>query len=309
MLTIENSQRIFSSGSNKRPHATKTMNAGSHACLNPEKGHMKKTILLLAVLSTLIIYPFSTGFAATAPKPAAKKAAPKPAAHTVFDFSHSEIFSPNATSELDYSTFHEMIKASGVTTAVNTEAITAKRLSGVKTYVIAGPAMDFTDQEGVALKNFVRNGGNLLVLAHIAPTVAPITNMFGVLISNFVVGEQNNTIEGRSQDFLVTKFSEHPVTAGVGKVAVYGSWGLMTEPGKDVAPSVVASTSGKAWADLNRNRTWNEGEPLQEFGIIAVSSYGKGKVVIVADDAPFCNKFIGQADNRRLAENIIGWLK
>ena len=174
---------------------------------------MKKITLLFAALSMLIFYPFDRGYGAAADKPAAKKAAPKAAAHTVFDFSHAEIFSPVASGELDYTSFHEMIKASGVTTAVNTETVTSKKLSGVKTYVIAGPAMGFTEQEGTALKNFVKNGGNLLILAHISPPVAPITSMFGILISNFVVAEQNNTIEGRAQDFLVTKFSEHPATA------------------------------------------------------------------------------------------------
>ncbi|HEY4706768.1 MAG TPA: DUF4350 domain-containing protein [Thermodesulfobacteriota bacterium] len=270
---------------------------------------MKKIILLFAALSMLILYPFTEGYAATAGKPAAKKAAPKAAAHTVFDFSHAEIFSPVANGELDYTSFHEMIKASGATTAVNTETVTSKRLSGVKTYVIAGPAMSFTEQEGTALKNFVKNGGNLLILAHISPPVAPLTNMFGILISNFVVAEQNNTIEGRSQDFLVTKFSEHPVTTGIEKIAVYGTWGLMTEPKTGSAAVIVASTSEKAFADLNRNRALSEGEPVQEFGIIAVGGLGKGKVVVVADDAPFTNKFLGQADNRKLASNIIGWLK
>jgi len=276
-----------------------------------KKGVMKKIILLFAALSILVLYPFTDGSAASAEKPAAKKkAAPKPAAHTVFDLSHAEIFSPVANGELDYTSFHDMIKAAGVTTAVNTETITPKRLSGVKTYVIAGPAMGFTEQEGAALRNFVKNGGNLLVLTHIAPPVAPITSMFGILISNFVVAEQNNTIEGRSQDFLVTKFSGHPVTSGLEKIAVYGTWGLMAEPGKETKnAAVVAATSEKAWADLNRNRALNEDEPVQEFGIIAVSGLGKGKVVVVADDAPFANKFLGQADNRKLAENIIGWLK
>ncbi len=270
---------------------------------------MKKTILLFAALSALMLYPFTNVQAAATQKPAAKKAAPRAAAHTVFDFSHAEIFSPVANGELDYTSFHEMIKASGVTTTVNTDTITSKRLSGVKTYVIAGPAMGFTEQEGTALRNFVNNGGNLLILAHIAPPVAPITNMFGILISNFVVGEQTNTIDGRAQDFFVTKFSEHPVTSGVEKVAVYGSWGLMAEPKAGSSTALVASTSDKAFADLNRNRALNEGEPVQEFGIIATGGLGKGKVVVVADDAPFTNKFLGQADNRKLAANIIGWLK
>lgn len=224
---------------------------------------------------------------------------------TVFDLAHAEIFSPVKTGPLHYSSFYKRIKRSGEDVYINTDPVTSKSLEGVDTYIIAGPSMELAPDEIAALKDFVNNGGNLLVLLHISGPVARLTENFGIIVSNFVISERDGAINGQSQDFYVTRFSKHPVTDGLKKIAVFGTWGIMARDGARLA----AVTSEKAWADINRNRTFEEGEPVQSFGIVAVNEFGKGKVVVVADDAPFANRFIGEADNKKFAENVIRWFK
>jgi len=268
---------------------------------------MKKTILTMTVMMLLVLSGAS--FAdKTVPKQAAKKPAVKQktaAATVVFDAGHTEIFSPVKDGPLNYSSFYAMWKSSGEEVGLNKEPVTAARLSKVRTYIIAGPAQQFTREEVATLEGFVRGGGNLLVLLHISPPVAQLTNAFGILVSNFTIGESEGLIDGKSQDFFVTNFGAHPVSSGLEKIAVYGTWGLMAND-----PAVtVAATTPRAWADMDRNRKFDKGEPQQEFGIVAVSEAGKGKVVVVADDAPFANRFLGEADNKKLADNIIKWFK
>lgn len=236
-------------------------------------------------------------------RPEASATALSAPGRTVFDGSHKEIFSPVSRGELDYSAFADKFSSAGSAVAVNHGRISPQALEGVKTYVIAGPTEEIGPHEMGAIHSFVSRGGNLLVLLHISSPVARLTESFGILVSNFVLAEQSGNIGGEPQDFLVTRFTPHPVTEGLGKIAVYGSWGLMAERNS----TEVANTSDKAWADLNRDRKLDEGEPLASFGIIAVAGYGSGKVVVVADDAPFANRFIGEADNGRLADNIVGW--
>ncbi len=236
-------------------------------------------------------------------RPAASVTALKAQGRTVFDGSHSEIFSPVNRGELDYSGFADKFNAAGSTVAINREKITQQTLEGVRSYVIAGPTEELGPHEMAALHSFVSKGGNLLVLLHISSPVARLTESFGILVSNFVLAEQSGNIGGQPQDFHVTRFTDHPVTKGLTKIAVYGTWGLMAEK-KSIE---VAATSDKAWADLNRDRKLDEGEPVASFGIIAISGYGSGKVVVVADDAPFANKFLKEADNGRLADNLVGW--
>lgn len=224
---------------------------------------------------------------------------------TVFDLSHAEVFSPVKQGPLHYSDFYEMIRRSGAEVSVNNARIDARSLDRVKTYILAGPSRELKAEEAGALKDFVNKGGNLLVLLHISSPVARLTESFGIIVSNFVIAEGEDIINGQAQDFYVSRFSQHPVTAGLNRIAVFGTWGLMAEKGAAIA----ASTSDKAWADLNRNRKYEKNEPVQPFGIIAVNDAAGGKVVVVADDAPFANKFIVEADNKKLAENILRWFR
>lgn len=260
---------------------------------------MKKTTLTMTVMFFLLSFFYGTSLAAK--RPASKPARPT----AVFDLAHSEIFSPVKNGPLNYSAFHDAWKARGEEVGINKEPITKATLKGVKTYIIAGPIQPIAPQEISALEEFVKDGGNLLVLLHISFPVSQLTNSFGIVVSNFTIGEKTGLIENKSQDFFVTNFGQHAVTSGLKKIAVYGTWGLMA----DDKAKVVAATTGKAWADMDRNRAFDKGEPVQEFGIVAVSEFGKGKVAVVADDAPFANRFIGEADNRKLAENIIGWFR
>jgi len=222
--------------------------------------------------------------------------------NTAFDASHKEIFSASEEGPLNYSTFYRSLKEFGRVTE-NAEPVTDLGLSELDVYVIAGPSEEFKMTEIQALVRFVHDGGNLLVLLHVSRPVARLTEAFGITVSNFVVNENRDTVKGESRDFYVTRFTAHPVTGGLERVAVFGTWGLLAERGG----AVVAETSPEAWADLNRNRAFDEGEPTQAFGIIAAKEYGRGKVVIVADDAPFANAFINVGDNRALVDNVIRW--
>lgn len=262
---------------------------------------MTVTALLLS-LSTAALAGKAEPNNNVAKKPGLNAAA---ASRTVFDLGHSEIFSPIKEGDLNYTIFHDALRQSGAEVGINKEPITSSTLKGVRTYIIAGPVQPLTGQEIAALESFVKNGGNLLVLLHISFPVAELTSSFGIMVSNFTIGERTGLINGKSQDFFVTSFGQHAVTSGLRKLSVYGTWGLMAEK----PARVVASTSEKAWADMDRNRSFDKGEPMQDFGIVAVAQPGKGKVAVVADDAPFANRFINEADNRRLAENIIEWFR
>jgi hypothetical protein len=281
---------------------------------------MKNNILrsrLRRFLAVAIITMGLTGLVApqaSMAKGARKTKAATPATHAqkktgpyrvAFDMAHNEIFSPENTGRLHYSSFYQGFKKAGAETSVNMRTVTPAVLKDLDAYVIAGPASPLITPEILALKSFIGDGGSLLVLLHISGPVARLTEAFGIVVSNFVVSEEENTIEGRSQDFYVTKLSDSPVTKGLKKIAVYGTWALLP----DNEENSVAKTSEKAWADLNRNRKKDKGEPTQAFTIVAVKKYKAGRVVVVADDAPFANAFINVGDNARLASNIIEWFK
>jgi hypothetical protein len=220
-----------------------------------------------------------------------------------FDLAHDEIFSPVGDGPMDYSTFYKVIRELGGEPFLNSAGVTPDVLSMSDLYVIAGPAKEFSHAEFLPLSKYVYEGGNLLVLMHTSGPVARLTEVFGIVVSNFVIAEDADAIGGHAQDFYVTRFEEHPVTRNLKKVAVFGTWGLMAEG----RATVLASTSKNAWADMNSNHRFDDGEPVAGFGIIAATDFGLGKVLVVADDAPFANGFIREADNMVLVRNVIGW--
>lgn len=262
----------------------------------------KLTLLsFIAVLTIGLISPLPSLAAGKVKHKAAKKTH----YNVAFDLGHNEIFSPLNDGKLHYSNFYKSFQEAGANAGVNELLVTPEVLKDVDAYVIAGPASPFITPEIMALQGFVHDGGSLLVLLHISSPVARLTESFGIYVSNFVLSEGKNLIEGESQDFFVTDFAPSPVTKGLKKIALFGSWGLMAERGA----LVVARTSDKAWADLNRSRTLEPDEPVQSFGIVAVREFGAGRVVVVADDAPFANSFETAGDNSLLADNIINWFR
>lgn len=267
---------------------------------------MKKTGLLMALIFLLtVLLGSAPAFAkAKKKKKTAKKPAKRPEA-AVFDMSHSEMFLPAGEGPLDYSVFMKILKTNGSPVEFNKERITAKSLQKARTYVLAGPAETVMPEEIEALKQFVKGGGNLIVLLQTSSPVARLTEAFGIIVSRVVIAEQSDTINGQAQDIYVTRFAAHEVTEGLQKIALYESWGLM--PRADAR--IVAASSEKAFADNNRNRKLDKDEPVMQFGIIGVCAFGNGKVVVLSDDAPLTNQHIGETDNKKLAENIIKWFK
>ncbi|MFQ5585299.1 MAG: DUF4350 domain-containing protein [Thermodesulfobacteriota bacterium] len=227
------------------------------------------------------------------------------AGEVLFDTSHRVIFHPQSEEPLGLQGFLSLFEQRGVKVSVSDAPITASTLESIDTLVLPGPMQPFEQGEIDLINSFVRRGGNLIVLLHISFPVARLTERFGIIVSSMVISEHENLIGGKSQDFFVKDITPHPVTRGVGSIALLGTWGLMAEEGA----AIVASTTDHAWGDSNRNRVYDEGEPMVKVGVVAVAEPGRGKVVVIADDAPLANAFLGMGDNLTLAQNIAEWVR
>ena len=226
------------------------------------------------------------------------------AGEVLFDTSHTVVFPPQSDAPLGLKRFLALFEERGVKVSVDDAPVTAKRLASVDTLVLPGPMRPFDGEEIDRIESFVRGGGNLVVLLHISPPAARLTERFGIIVSNMVISEHENLIKNESQDFYVKDFTPHAITRGVKTVALLGTWGLLAEG----EATIVASTTERAWGDSNRNRSYDIGEPMIKAGVVAVAEPGKGKVVVVADDAPLANAFLDVGDNLTLARNIVTWL-
>lgn len=226
------------------------------------------------------------------------------AGNVYFDVSHMVIFQPDSDKELGLKRFVSLFEKKGDKVYIETPDFNATAAARPDVIILPGSMTPYSGPEIYRIEKFVKEGGSLLVLLHIAPPLARVTERFGIVLSNAVISEKENLIAGSSQDFYAKDIASHPITNDVSSVALYGTWGLLAEK----EAQIVASTTDRAFPDFNRNRVIDKGEPEIKVGVVAVSEYGKGRVVVVADDAPLANAFLDMGDNLRLARNIISWL-
>jgi hypothetical protein len=221
-----------------------------------------------------------------------------------FDTSHRVVFHPQSSEPLGLKRFLSLFEQKGVTVRVGNLDFSRESFKDIETIVLPGSMISFKKSEIDQIDSFVKRGGNLIILLHIASPFARLTQRFGIMVSNMVISEQHNLIEERSQDFFAREIKPHAITQGVKEVALYGTWGLLAVKGAEV----VVSTTDHAWGDGNRNRVHDAGEPVGKVGVVAVAQPGEGKVVVIADDAPMANAFLEVGDNLILAQNIVNWM-
>lgn len=223
-----------------------------------------------------------------------------------FDMGHHEVFSPNNGDPSSYTELYFKLQEQGFEVDVVMDApLTSDVLSDADLLIIGGPMIEFSSQEIEDIRGFVREGGNLLLLVYIFPPVNDLIEDFGIVSSTYIVYDIENQVNISPRNFYLTDFETHPITDGVERMAVFGSWAFTSsEPA-----NVVAWTSDRAWLDTNANRVFDmDYEELGRLGVVAVSEYGGGKVV-VADDSVFVDEFVVVGDNRVMRDNIISWFK
>lgn len=222
----------------------------------------------------------------------------------LFDLSHREVFSPDDEGPRGLFQARQVFERAGYEVRKNEESLTPEKLKDANTVFIAGAMSEFESDEISALKRFVENGGNLLITVHVNFFVQELLDEFGFLITGSPVSESENTFHDNDKDFIAKDFRKHPVSVGIDSVAFMGAYGIKAK--EDNAAEIVF-TSDNAWVDLNENGTKDKDDFSGKLCLVAAKEFGKGKVVVVGDDAVFSNMLISSSGNKQLLQNIAEW--
>jgi hypothetical protein len=186
----------------------------------------------------------------------------------------------------------------------------------------------FTEAESDAVRDWVRGGGSLLLIADHAPMGSAnqvLARRFDVDMSKmFTVDEQNYDKESGNPGFIVYtresgRLADHPVTRGrndsehVNKVIAFTGQSLKG-PANSVAFMKLADTAMDAMPGANTNPVSAAGRAQ---GI--AMKFGKGRVIILGEAGMLSAQVVGAQrmpfgmnrpgiDNRQLALNIMHWL-
>ena len=290
----------------------------------------------------LLVVALSLAFAARAQQVAdpnfdAKVARPaydRDGPRVLFDEAHNNFHTATGR----YKPFADLIAADGYRVTPNKQKLTRDVLKGYDILVTANalgaPAMNtpeasnpaFTEEECDAVRDWVRQGGSLLLIADHAPigaANAALGRRFGVEMSNAYTLDPANTIpEDNNPGFIVYTrergLAAHAITDGrnaeerVGRVIAFTGQSL--KGGQDAFAFMRLADTALDAVPNSGQRTSAAGR-AQGLAI----NFGKGRVVVMAEAAMLSAQLGGPnkmpfgmnrpgTDNRRLALNILHWL-
>ncbi len=273
----------------RRSSRPKRMGPSSNIALDQRPQRLALPLLLLGLLATSVC--------ACGPVKA-------PPAVVLFDEGHGQRFLPEQKGDLDLSSLATLIRDQGSLVKSDKHPFSESTLSGVNAVVISGPFAPLTAAETDAVVAFLKRGGRLSVMLHIASPVADLLHKLEVSISNGVIRETEGVLENDALNFRVTHLASHELTKNVGAFNVFGAWALLNTADN---ATLTAETGPGAWVDLNGDQELGDGDAAQAFGVVVTGQLGKGRFVVFGDDAIFQNRFLS-GGNAVLGKNLATWL-
>ena len=298
---------------------------------------MGRTFLTCSVIALAVVFVAAQqvadpNFNTTVERPAYKKNGPK----VLFDEAHNNFHTAGGR----YKPFADLITSDGYQVTPNKEKFSAATLKGFDILVISNamgaPQMNtpeasnpaFTAEESDAVRDWVKKGGALLLIADHAPVGAAtqiLGERFGIDMSKqFTVDEQNYEKETNNPGFIVYtrdtgRLAAHPITDGrnaterVNKIIAFTGQSLKG-PAESVAFMKLADTA-------QDRMPGPDSKPVSAAGRAQgiAMKFGKGRAVFLGEAAMLSAQLAGPnkqqfgmnrpgIDNRQLALNIVHWL-
>ena len=263
-------------------------------------------------------------------KPAYSKNGPR----VLFDEAHNNFH----TMEGRYKPFVELIVNDGYRVVRNKGPFTKTSLDTFKILVIAnalgGEDMDeegadksaFTDAESDAVRDWVRDGGSLLLIADHAPfggAAEGLAKRFEVEMSKGFTYDESNSAEGNPSVLIFSRenklLAEHPITEGrnpserVEKIMSFTGQSL-SGPKQSSSILKLADTA-KDTPDRATSSSTSAAGRAQAIAL----KFGKGRVVVQGEAAMLSAQIAGAdkfkmgmnvpgTDNKQYALNVMHWL-
>ncbi len=175
--------------------------------------------------------------------------------------------------------------------------------SNSSSILIIGPSLAFSDGEANYIREFLLNGGKLL-----------LADDFGT--GNELLKKINSTTrfsssllidlayERKPQYGVVFDFNDHPITNNVSRILL--NYATTLRVGKNT--TVLASSSSGSWLDSNMNWRLDSTEQKGPLPVLAVERYGEGELILLADPSVLVNLMYKYLDNSVLIDNLLGYL-
>jgi hypothetical protein len=225
-----------------------------------------------------------------------------------------------------YSRLFDHLDANGYPWGViENQPLSAARLEGYKALfinLVSSRYEDFTDEEVEVIKDFVRGGGGLFLIADHTNVYrhAERCNRFLIPMGLEITYHSSldtgaNSVSGLGW-IAIDNLEEHPTNSGVDMISF--QTGGVVQPVADGAMA-TARTSERGYGDLwiesngggfygDWRHTDDELEPKGNVPVVAAAEYGEGRVVVVGDQNIYGDAWLHFGDNFKHALNVFEWV-
>jgi len=231
----------------------------------------------------------------------------------LIDLSHNEMLNIH---EDEFSEFLELLKPLNLKIRTNeNKNITEKQLQNIDILIIGNPIDNyFSSIEIKSIIDFVREGGNLLLISEYGADYLQKTNLndisgkyFGIYFQKNIVKKYNKINQNCDSILTIQDFKDHITTNQLRDIILGGSCSLLIN--KNSEPLFYSKES---WTEVYNDleKKWAKDEDNQQQILGAYTEYGRGKVVALGDIDIFSNDpniGLNLFDNRKFILNIFNW--
>jgi len=231
----------------------------------------------------------------------------------LFDLCHNEMLN---IEEEEFSDFKNLLKNANLKVKINkSENLTKSGILNADIMVIGNPIDDyFSIQEIKLICNFVRTGGNLLLISEYGADFLQKTNLndlsgknFGIYFEKNLIKELNNGKE--SSIINIRDFAENSITNGLRELVIGGTCSLFLNK---ESRALIETSKKNVWSEIfNSSKEQWVKEKEQKQILAACTEYGQGKILAFGDIDIFTNDSkigINAFDNQQYLQNTIDWL-
>ncbi len=231
----------------------------------------------------------------------------------LIDLNHNEMLNIH---EDDFSEFLGLLGSFNLKIRTNeNENITDKVLQNIDILIIGNPIDEyFSSIEIKSIIDFVREGGNLLLISEYGADYLQKTNLndisgkyFGIYFQKNIVKKYNKINQNCNNILTIQDFKDHITTSQLRDIILGGSCSLLIN--KNSEPLFYSKES---WTEVYNDleNQWSKDEDNQQQIMGAYTEYGRGKVVALGDIDIFSNDpniGLNLFDNRKFILNIFDW--
>ncbi|TFG07788.1 MAG: hypothetical protein EU539_04105 [Promethearchaeota archaeon] len=232
----------------------------------------------------------------------------------LFDLSHSEMLDIR---EKEFSEFLALLRSLDLRIKINeNKNITGKILENIDILIIGNPIDNyFSSIEIKSIIDFVREGGNLLLISEYGSDYLQKTNLndisgkyFGIYFQKNIVKTKKSSNENCSSILRIHEFHDNSITNQIREIVLAGSCSFLIN--KNSEPLFTTNSSWTEIYDDSIKKWLREEDEDTRLILGAYTEFGRGKIAALGDIDLFTNDFnigLNCMDNRTFIKNLLDW--